>query len=84
MLNITAAWDNVQEDHRHIEWARSAWNDMKQFSAGGTYVNFLTEEEGEERIRAANGNNYQRLVDIKTQWDPHNVFHMNKNIAPQD
>ena len=83
VLNITAAWDVAEQDHRHIDWARSAWSDMKRFSTGGTYINFLTEEDGEDRIRAAYGQNYHRLVEVKTQWDPGNVFHMNKNIAPQ-
>jgi len=45
-------------------------------------VNFLTEEEGDERIRAAYGNNYQRLAEVKSKWDPDNLFRMNKNIAP--
>jgi FAD/FMN-containing dehydrogenase len=53
------------------------------FSTGETYVNFLTEEEGDERIRAAYGKNYGRLVDVKTAWDPGNLFSANKNITPR-
>jgi FAD/FMN-containing dehydrogenase len=56
---------------------------MRSFSTGGTYINFLTEEEGDDRTRAAYGNNYERLVDIKTQWDPQNIFRVNKNITPR-
>jgi FAD/FMN-containing dehydrogenase len=67
----------------NIAWARQAWSDMHRFSTGGTYINFLTEEEGEERIRAAYGKNYDRLVAVKAQWDPGNLFRMNKNITPQ-
>jgi FAD/FMN-containing dehydrogenase len=83
ILNIAAAWESAADDAVNIEWAREAWHDMRRFSTGGTYVNFLTEEEGEERVRAAYGPNYGRLVDIKTAWDPRNVFRMNKNIAPR-
>jgi hypothetical protein len=83
VLNITAAWETAEEDAANIEWARAAWRDMYRFSTGGTYVNFLTEEEGTERIRAAYGKNYERLVAVKTQWDPGNLFRMNKNIAPR-
>jgi hypothetical protein len=54
---------------------------MKRFSTGGTYINFLTEEETGERIQAAYGSNYRRLVDIKSKWDPENLFRMNKNIG---
>jgi FAD/FMN-containing dehydrogenase len=83
VLNVTASWEKPEDDHANIEWARAAWRNLRPFSTGGTYVNFLTEEEGDERIRAAYGNNYQRLAEVKAKWDPDNLFRMNKNIAPQ-
>jgi FAD/FMN-containing dehydrogenase len=82
VINITAAWEKPEEDRTHIGWARAAWRDLKQFSTGGTYVNFLTEEEGDDRIQAAYGSNYGRLAEVKRAWDPENRFRMNKNIAP--
>lgn len=82
ILNITASWEEAGHDTPNIEWARTAWRDMRRFSTGGTYVNFLTEEEGDERIHAAYGENYPRLVAVKRKWDPDNLFRMNKNIAP--
>jgi FAD/FMN-containing dehydrogenase len=82
VLNITASWDDPAEDALHIEWARNAWQRMRSFSTGGTYINFLTEEEGDSRIRAAYGGNYDRLVSIKRTWDPDNLFRANKNIVP--
>jgi hypothetical protein len=81
-LNVAASWEKAEDDAANIEWARAAWRDMRRFSTGGTYVNFLTEEEGEERIRAAYGKNYDRLVEIKGKWDPENLFRINKNIVP--
>jgi FAD/FMN-containing dehydrogenase len=81
VFNIAASWEKAEDDRSNIEWARAAWRDLRRFSTGGTYVNFLTEEEGDERIRAAYGNNYERLVEIKSKWDPANLFCMNKNIA---
>jgi Berberine and berberine like len=53
---------------------------MRRFSTGGTYINFLTQEEGGDRIHDAYGDNYQRLVEVKKTWDPENMFRMNKNI----
>jgi FAD/FMN-containing dehydrogenase len=82
VLNVTASWENAADDQANIEWARAAWRDIRRFSTGGTYVNFLTEEEGEERIHAAYGTNYDRLVAVKKKWDPENLFRVNKNIAP--
>jgi FAD/FMN-containing dehydrogenase len=80
LLNITASWEKPEDDIANIEWARAAWRDMKRFSTGGTYINFLTEEDSTDRIQAAYGANYRRLVDIKSKWDPENLFRMNKNI----
>jgi FAD/FMN-containing dehydrogenase len=55
---------------------------MKRFSTGGTYINFLTEEEGHDRTKAALGKALQRLAEVKARWDPRNVFRTNRNIRP--
>jgi FAD/FMN-containing dehydrogenase len=81
-LNIAASWEKAQDDNINIDWARTAWRAVRVFSTGGVYVNFLTEEEGDERIRAAYRTNYVRLAAIKAKWDPENLFRINKNIAP--
>jgi FAD/FMN-containing dehydrogenase len=81
VLNIASAWEHAAKDAENIEWARGAWRDLRQFSTGGTYINFLTEDEGEERTRAAYRTNYERLVRIKAEWDPGNLFRTNKNIG---
>jgi FAD/FMN-containing dehydrogenase len=82
VLNITASWEKPEDDAVNVEWARSTWRDMKSFSTGGTYVNFLTEEEVGERVAAAYRGNLGRLGRVKAQWDPENLFRLNKNIAP--
>jgi FAD/FMN-containing dehydrogenase len=82
VFNVTASWEKAEDDAANIEWARSSWSHMKRFSTGGTYVNFLTEEETGDRVAAAYGRNLERLRQIKSRWDPENVFRMNKNIAP--
>jgi len=83
VLNIAGSWDKAEDDKANIEWARAAWQDIRGLSTGGTYVNFLTEDEGIDRIRAAYGKNYSRLIEVKTKWDPGNLFHVNKNIVPR-
>jgi FAD/FMN-containing dehydrogenase len=82
VLNITASWEKVEDDKTNIEWARAAWRDMRGFSTGGTYINFLTEEESDDRIQAAYRKNFGRLVEVKSKWDPGNLFRVNKNIVP--
>ncbi len=83
VLNIAASWEKAEDDEANIQWARTAWRELRRFSTGRSYVNFLTEEEGDERIRAAYGKNYEKLVEAKTKWDPQNLFRMNKNIPPR-
>jgi FAD/FMN-containing dehydrogenase len=82
VFNVTAAWDGSDGDAAQIEWARRAWRDMRPHSTGGTYLNFLTEDEGPERTKAALGRNLERLATIKAAWDPDNVFRSNRNIQP--
>jgi FAD/FMN-containing dehydrogenase len=82
LLNIAGSWERASDDAANMEWARDAWNDMKSFSTGGNYINFLTEDEGPERIQAALGASLKRLGEIKAKWDPENVFRVNRNISP--
>jgi FAD/FMN-containing dehydrogenase len=50
-------------------------------SAGGAYVNFMM-EEGQERVRTSYRDNYDRLVAIKSRYDPKNLFRVNQNLRP--
>lgn len=82
VLNIGGAWEQADDDGANVAWAREAWDDLKAFSTGGTYINFLTQDEGPERIEAALGKSLARLAEVKARWDPENVFRTNRNIAP--
>jgi FAD/FMN-containing dehydrogenase len=64
------------------EWVRAGWERVRPFSTGRTYVNFQTDDEGESRVRASYGRNFDRLVEIKERYDPDNVFRTNRNISP--
>ena len=64
-----------------VNWAREYWDALHPYSSGGAYVNFMM-EEGEERIKATYGDNYKKLVEIKTKYDPQNLFRVNQNIKP--
>lgn len=78
-LNILSRWDDPAEDEDHIEWTQEVFEGMAPYSADGVYVNFLG-EEGKERVKAAYGDNYDRLVELKNKYDPENLFRMNQNI----
>jgi FAD/FMN-containing dehydrogenase len=63
------------------DWVVDYWEALHPTSAGGAYVNMMM-DEGQERIRAAYGPNYDRLAAVKRAYDPENVFHVNQNIRP--
>jgi len=64
-----------------VDWARSYYDDLHPFGAGGAYMNFMM-EEGEDRIRATYRGNYDRLAAVKAKYDPGNFFNVNQNIRP--
>jgi FAD/FMN-containing dehydrogenase len=82
VLNVAGGWDDAAADGVNLEWVRAAWQGLRRFSTGGVYINFQPADEGEERIRAAYGSNYERLAEVKRRWDPENVFRVNRNIPP--
>jgi FAD/FMN-containing dehydrogenase len=83
VLNLAGSWEKAEDDGTNIDWAREAWSDLRRFSTGGNYINFLTEDEGAERVQAALGGALERLTETKSKWDPDNIFRTNRNIAPR-
>jgi FAD/FMN-containing dehydrogenase len=84
LLSFDATWTDPVDNERCIGWTRSAWSEMHRFSDGGLYLNFAGfGEEKEALVRAGYGVNYERLVELKTRYDPTNLFRMNQNIRPR-
>ena len=81
VLNVHGRWDDVAHDEMGIAWAREFFQASAPYASAGAYVNFMTEEEG-DRVAAAYGSNYDRLIQVKKRYDPENVFHLNQNIKP--
>src|ERR1700730_15910168 len=74
-------WDDPHDDDANIAWTREMWTRMKPYSSGGVYVNNLG-DEGEDRVKAAYGENYPRLAALKSKYDPTNIFRLNQNVPP--
>jgi FAD/FMN-containing dehydrogenase len=66
---------------RVTAWTREYFEELHPTTSGGAYVNFMM-EEGDDRIRASYLGNYERLMRIKADYDPENLFHINQNIPP--
>lgn len=83
VMAIQAAWEDPADADRHIGWAREFFHDVHPFSSGNGYINFQTEDEGEDRVRQSYPTAvYERLVSVKDRYDPINLFRINKNIRP--
>jgi hypothetical protein len=81
-LVIMPMWTDPDETERHTRWADELWRAMQPWSSGRVYVNYLG-NEGKARVKAAYGANYERLVVLKTKYDPTNLFRFNQNIKPE-
>jgi FAD/FMN-containing dehydrogenase len=80
--DVISQWTDPAEAPDHIQWTRNFWTAVEPFATGEVYVNHLDAEEGTTRIRAAYGRNYDRLVALKNEYDPTNLFRLNQNIKP--
>lgn len=82
VLNFASSWERAADDAPNLRWSRECFEAMRGFSTGGTYVNFLTEEEGRDRIEAAYGKpNLDRLAALKKKYDADNLFRHTKSFA---
>lgn len=64
------------------KWTKDYYEAIHPYSAGGAYINFMM-DEGEDRVKASYGDNYDRLVKVKSKYDPNNLFRVNQNIKPK-
>jgi hypothetical protein len=78
---ILSQWADPAESERNVEWTRSFFEAMEPYFEEGVYVNNLG-DEGEDRVKAAYGANYERLLALKGKYDPTNLFRLNQNIRP--
>lgn len=74
-------WSDAAADEANIAWAREMYAALHPFAMDGVYVNNLG-EEGQDRVKAAYGDNYDRLARLKRKYDPDNLFRLNQNIRP--
>jgi FAD/FMN-containing dehydrogenase len=82
-ITLDGVWRPGEGHAEHdTAWARDFFGALDRFREG-VYVNFLGDDEHPDRVREAYGDVYERLRDVKTAYDPDNVFHNNQNIAPR-
>jgi FAD/FMN-containing dehydrogenase len=80
-LLITTGGTDPREMEARIAWARETWNAFQPYARPSAYVNYLDQGD-EHRTEAVFGPNFQRLVEVKRNYDPENIFRHNANIRP--
>lgn len=81
-FHCLAGWIEPSDDESVMSWAAAFHDAMAPHATGGVYVNLIADDE-DERVLAAYGPNYERLVGLKEEWDPNNLFSSNYNIPPR-
>lgn len=82
-MSIIAEWKEAEDDAANIGWARAVWTAAQPYVASAVYANHMTADEGAERVRSAYGaEKFDRLAELKAQYDPQNLFCNNHNIPP--
>jgi hypothetical protein len=81
-IGIETKWIDPEESPKHIAWTRAFSDALEPYSIHSCLVNFLG-DEGTDAVRAAFGSNYERLVELKTKYDPTNFFSLNPNVKPR-
>jgi hypothetical protein len=80
-VGIEAKWIDPAESEQHTAWARAFSEALKPYSSNTCLLNFLGGEDP-DLVRGAFGGNYERLVELKTKYDPTNFFSINQNVEP--
>ncbi|GAA4124259.1 FAD-binding oxidoreductase [Aminobacter aganoensis] len=79
VMNVHARWREANMDNACMGWARDIYDAAKPQAVGTAYINFMPADEA-DRVEAAYGSNYARLLEVKRKYDPDNFFRMNQNV----
>jgi len=82
IMNLLANWSEVSADNVHISWIRGLFNKLRPAMKPGVYVNLMSGDE-QDRVPEAYRERWDRMVAVKTHYDPHNFFRLNQNVPPQ-
>jgi FAD/FMN-containing dehydrogenase len=79
---IPTVWLDPDDTEANIAWTRETVEALKPYFAARRWLNYLGDDDGDDAVRAAYGQNYERLLEVKRRYDPENVFHLNHNLDP--
>ena len=82
ILNLLGSWSEPAADAANISWIRGIFNELRPAMKPGVYVNFMSGDE-QERVPEAYHEKWDRMVAVKSHYDPHNFFRLNQNVPPR-
>jgi hypothetical protein len=82
IINLLANWADDADDAWHVSWIRSVFAKLRPAMKPGVYVNFMSSDE-QDRVPEAYQHRWERMVTIKTHYDPGNFFCLNQNVQPR-
>ncbi|WP_425246884.1 FAD-binding oxidoreductase [Streptomyces sp. NEAU-NA10] len=77
-----AVWEDPADDERCVQWVKDVRADVRPWSTGVVYLNFIGDEGAERVVAGLGAENTLRLAELKRRYDPDNVFRFNHNIKP--
>jgi FAD/FMN-containing dehydrogenase len=81
-LVMPSVWLEAADTEANIAWTRATFDLFSPYFAERRWLNYFSDDDGTDAVRAAYGPNYDRLVELKRRYDPENAFHLNHNIDP--
>jgi len=81
IMNLLANWSDPSADARNIAWIRGVFNQLRPAMKAGVYVNFMSGDE-QDRVPEAYRERWDRMVAVKSHYDPTNFFRLNQNVPP--
>lgn len=81
IMNLLANWSDASADAGHISWIRGLFNKLRPAMKPGVYVNFMSGDE-QDRVPEAYHERWDRMVGVKSHYDPKNFFRLNQNVPP--
>ncbi len=82
ILNLLANWSEPSADAGNVAWVRGVFNKLRSAMKPGVYINFMSGDE-QDRVPEAYHERWDRIVAVKSHYDPNNFFRLNQNILPR-
>ena len=82
IMNLIGNWSEASADADHISWVRGLFNKLRPAMKPGVYVNFMSGDE-QDRVPEAYHERWDRMVAVKSHYDPMNFFRLNQNVLPR-